>query len=52
MNKNKESNIENEEFDLFRWDSEISKREIPWNLETLKTWITEFKKRIMKKDVS
>lgn len=27
MNKNKESNIENEEFDLFKWDSEISKRE-------------------------
>jgi hypothetical protein len=29
-------------------DEEISKREIPWNIETLKTWITEFKKKIMK----
>ena len=29
-------------------DEEILKKEIPWNIETLKTWVTEFKKLLTK----
>lgn len=29
-------------------DEEIAKNKIPWNIETLKTWITEFKKTLIK----
>jgi hypothetical protein len=29
-------------------DEEISKNAIPWNIETLKTWIAEFKKVLIK----
>jgi hypothetical protein len=33
-------------------DEEISKEAIPWNIETLATWVTEFKRALIKEGVS